>query len=60
MVNGKRHGQGELTWKDGSKYVGLFVENKMTGSGGVRNYVNGDRYEGDFVDGKRCGQGTWI
>ena len=33
LVNNKRHGQGFLSFSDGSKYQGNFEEGKITGYG---------------------------
>ena len=54
---------GELVWKNGNKYIGNFVDNKMTGKG-IKIFVNknvyagGDWvYEGDFINGIFHGNG---
>lgn len=51
-------GRGELTYKDGSKYVGDLVNRRRNGQG-VLTWVNGERYEGGYVDEKRQGHGTY-
>lgn len=51
-------GRGELTYKDGSKYVGELVNRRRNGQG-VLTWVNGERYEGGYVDEKRQGHGTY-
>lgn len=57
--NGRPHtmfGHGSLTFNSGAKYVGEFVNGKMSGKGMFR-WANGDRYEGEFVNGDFHGQG---
>lgn len=43
--NGKRSGKGECIYKDGSKYVGEWVDGKRCGFG-VKTNPDGSRYEG--------------
>ena len=33
VLNGMRHGHGEMNFVDGGKYVGQFDQNKLTGYG---------------------------
>ena len=58
---------GELVWKNGNKYIGNFVDGKMTGKG-IMEFVNKDVYaeggkwvnavyEGDFLNGIFHGNG---
>ena len=47
---------GELVWKNGNKYIGNFVDNKMTGKG-IKIFVNNAVYEGDFINGLFHGNG---
>ena len=53
----KRHGQGTLTFSDGSKYEGEFRDDKIHGKG-TETYSDGSSYEGEFKDGKQDGKGT--
>lgn len=55
--DGKYHGQGTLTSKDGGTYVGAFTDDKRNGQG-TQTYTDGGRYVGKWMDGKRDGQGT--
>jgi len=56
----KRHGQGTLTFSDGSKYEGKFRDDKKHGKG-TETYSDGSSYEGEWKDGKQDGNGmyTW-
>ena len=54
---GKRNGQGTLTFADGTKYVGEFKDNERSGQG-TETYASGTKYVGQFKEGKRSGQGT--
>ena len=54
---GEPHGRGSITWENGGKYDGQWVDGKANGLG-VMHYGNGDKYEGGWKDGCRCGQGT--
>ena len=56
--DGKRHGQGELTFSDGSKYEGEFKDEKKHGQG-TETYSDGSSYEGEWKDGKQDGKGTY-
>lgn len=58
FVMGTAHGQGTMTWADGSKYVGEFQNGYRTGYG-VLYLPNGDRYEGEFYNGVLQGYGTY-
>ena len=44
--------------KNGYKYNGEFLGNKMTGNG-VWHVSNGDRYEGQWLNGMKHGYGTY-
>ena len=54
---GEPHGRGTVSWENGGKYEGEWVDGKANGLG-VMNYGNGDRYEGHWKDGSRFGHGT--
>ena len=64
--DGKRTGQGTLTWPSGDKYVGGFKDDKKNGQGTL-TYPNGDKYVGEWKDDKKdtsyagliIGQGTY-
>jgi len=49
---------GEITFNDGSKYVGQWKANTRNGQG-TYTFANGNKYVGEFKDGKRNGQGTY-
>ena len=55
--DGKRHGQGTLSYNDGSKYVGEYKEGKVHGQG-THTYADGSKYVGEWKDNKSNGQGT--
>mmetsp|Transcript_39571 Transcript_39571/g.85356 ORF Transcript_39571/g.85356 Transcript_39571/m.85356 type:complete len:396 (+) Transcript_39571:241-1428(+) len=54
---GEPHGRGTVTWENGGKYDGEWVDGKANGHG-TMNYGNGDKYEGGWKDGCRFGMGT--
>jgi hypothetical protein len=45
------HGYGLLTWKDGKKYEGYFVNDKREGQGKF-TWKDGRIYDGMWKDGK--------
>jgi hypothetical protein len=55
---GKRNGQGMLTFKDGTVYHGAFRNGKCNGFGTCQYARTKDRYEGKWIGGSRCGKGT--
>ena len=57
LKDGKRHGQGTLTFSDGRKYEGEYRDDKRHGQGTLTK-PNGDKYVGEFKDGKQDSQGT--
>jgi|TARA_B110000914_G_C15363852_1_gene399872 hypothetical protein len=57
-IDGKRHGQGTVTYSNGKKYVGEFKNGKKHGQG-TETYPNGSKYVGEFKNGKYNGQGTF-
>lgn len=54
--NDVKHGYGEITFKDGSKYCGHWVKGCREGDG-VETLENGDVYEGLWKDGVKSGRG---
>lgn len=58
--NGKRTGQGECVYKNGSKYVGEWKDGKRNGQGALTE-ADGDHYEGTWKDDMKHGGGiqTW-
>ena len=59
--DGKRNGQGTITWSDGKNYVGEFKDGKFNGHGKL-TWSDGKKYVGEFKDGEEDGQGTqtWL
>ena len=51
--DGKRNGQGTITWSDGKKYVGEWKNGKRNGQG-TQTWLDGRKYVGEYKDGK-----TW-
>ena len=51
--DGKRNGQGTVTWSDGKNYVGEFKDGKFNGHGKL-TWSDGRKYVGEYKDGK-----TW-
>ena len=47
--DGKRHGQGTLTFSDGSSYEGEYRNDKRHGQGTLTK-PNGDKYVGEFKE----------
>ena len=45
--DGKRHGQGTVTFSDGSKYVGEFKKDKMEGLG-IKTNRDGSKFDGEW------------
>ena len=58
--DGKPHGYGEMTAKNGDTYKGDWVNGKRHGNGKA-NLADGDEYDGKWVDDMQHGQGilTW-
>jgi serine/threonine protein kinase len=57
VLNGKPHGRGTATFKNGIKYVGDF-KNGMRDGQGTLTYTNGTKFVGAFRDDKITGKGT--
>ena len=55
--DGKRHGQGTVTYSNGKKYVGEFKNGKKHGQG-TFTWSDGEKYEGEWKDDKKHGLGT--
>ena len=58
LKDGKRHGQGTVTWSDGSKYEGEFKNGEPIGTGSI-TFPNGNKYVRKSKDGEQNGQGTF-
>ena len=56
--DGKPHGQGTVTWADGTTYTGEFKDGNFNGQGTMR-YTDGDTHTGEWKDDKENGQGTY-
>lgn len=56
LVDGRLHGEGELTWKNGARYVGDFEDGLMSGNGRLET-ATGNVYEGQFQAGMMHGDG---
>mmetsp|Transcript_11675 Transcript_11675/g.25570 ORF Transcript_11675/g.25570 Transcript_11675/m.25570 type:complete len:381 (+) Transcript_11675:92-1234(+) len=54
---GEPHGRGTVTWENGGKYDGEWIDGKANGIG-TMDYGNGDKYQGGWKDGCRFGEGT--
>ncbi|CAM9915718.1 unnamed protein product, partial [Discosporangium mesarthrocarpum] len=64
-VNGLRHGKGILTKRNGPRYEGRFIHDRMTGKvresprpSGTKIYPDNRRYVGLMRNGERHGAGT--
>ena len=55
---GKKNGQGTMTYSDGSHYVGDWLDNKRHGMG-TSSYPSGGRYGGMWEAGRPHGIGTY-
>ncbi|XP_062566386.1 ankyrin repeat and MYND domain-containing protein 1-like, partial [Saccostrea cucullata] len=53
----RRHGKGEYTWPDGSKFTGTFFMDRKEGYG-VFTFSNGSNFEGLYRDDERMGPGV--
>ena len=49
--DGKRHGEGKITWPDGSTYEGGWVNGEKHGTG-TYTWPDGSKYVGGFKNGK--------
>ena len=50
--SGERHGQGIMTYVDGSKYTGEWQDGEMHGQGAM-TYAGGRTFTGVWKDGER-------
>lgn len=57
--NGKRQGQGKMTYGSGLYYEGGFVNDAFHGDKGVYHWPDGEQYEGAWSEGERHGIGTF-
>ena len=57
-LNEHRNGRGFEQFTDGSKYIGMYKDNKADGKG-VFTWRNGEIYDGEFLTGKKQGFGIW-
>eukprot|EP00045_Choanoeca_perplexa_P000353 m.13894 g.13894 ORF g.13894 m.13894 type:complete len:149 (+) comp10236_c0_seq1:147-593(+) len=57
-AEGKREGDGVLTFSDGARFVGQFVAGMCEGKG-VLTFPDNSKYEGDFRNGKYDGSGIY-
>ena len=51
-----KNGKGEYKWKDGSRYVGEYLNDKKHGRG-VFQWPNGKMYVGEWRMGKKHAKG---
>ena len=54
LVDGRRSGQGTLTWPAGEKYVGQWKDDKKNGQG-THKYPTGHIYVGEWKDDNEVG-----
>ncbi len=59
VKNGKKHGEGTLSFKNGDKYIGRWREDKKHGQG-TYIYADGDKYAGQWQNGNMHGEGTYF
>ncbi|CAD8087078.1 unnamed protein product [Paramecium primaurelia] len=59
VLDGKRHGKGIYTWKDGTKYEGQFENDQINGFG-IMEYADSKKYKGEWVNGEMEGFGNFI
>ena len=56
--NGKKEGQGILTFNSGGKYDGEWHNDVRNGKG-TYYYENGEKYDGEWKNGEKDGKGTY-
>jgi hypothetical protein len=61
FMQGKKYGQGIVTWPTGERYEGNYYDGLKNGWG-IYTWANGDRYKGQWLNDKRTGKGvlTWV
>ena len=59
LKDGKRSGDGILTFPSGEKYVGEFEDGLYNGNG-IHTLSKREKYIGEFKNGKRSGDGVLI
>ena len=57
--NSLRNGKHTYIWENGDKYIGEWVNGKMTGEGTML-WKNGNKYVGNFINGRMEGKGRYI
>lgn len=55
FLNGKRSGNGQMTFANGDEYVGMWKNDQMCDHEGVYTFKNGDEYRGSFKTSARAG-----
>ena len=58
FVRGRIHGNAELTYPEGDKYIGD-VESGQPNGEGTMYWVDGSSFKGEFVSGTPCGRGVY-
>jgi len=56
--DGEWHGQGTMTWYNGDKYVGSYVNDKREGLG-KHTWPDGHEYDGEWRNSNTHGVGIW-
>lgn len=56
--DGEIQGEGEMKWKDGSKYIGEYFKGQKDGLGTFK-YHSGNFFRGFWIKGKRDGVGVF-
>ncbi len=56
LMDGRKHGNGTIIWKNGDKYVGEWQNGSRTGKG-TYYFKSGQKYVGDFLNNKKNGHG---
>ena len=59
LIDGKKNGEGVLTYYSGEVYNGDWVNDKRNGKG-KNIWKSGNIYEGDWINGERTGTGKYI
>lgn len=58
VISGKANGYGIAVFDTGSRYEGIWRNNKREGKGNFY-WIDGEHYEGDYKNDKREGEGTY-